>query len=527
MPAAWNNMIGSVDYLDLFAPGAEWSTASSRIQVFKMYPEMLSTIFPGNFSDATLQQIFSYLDGHRIALAVEFPPLTPSATCGMGVEGFAGETALPIATRIQRLGGNLQYLAFDEPFFHGSALYTGPNGCQWTTQQIAANALQSVAQVKTVFPNVIVGDIEPVPAGSDWLSEYTAGMDAWRAAAGAPFAFFHCDIDWQDDWGPSVESLREALQQRGIPFGMIYNGSTADLSDTQWMSDAENHYAEWEAQGGTIPSHVIFQSWNAYPRHVLPESDPTALTYLIDSYFRERTKLSLKISSSQASGRLTGSQGEPIASAPITLTAQATTGPGAVANYVLSGTAPPETVEAVIQICVNECGDVGATDINVYSFQYTGPVGQTTLTFANGLAGWGVDGKGTQRYLPIDPEFAIVRELEFQNGERFLELLDVAGNGRVVPREEFALIAVETHGGSALRPRQLNRELTVQTIPEVQPLCALALVARVAQKENPLLLDVACGGNLRRSQCQRVNRVYFGGGRMSAIETNQSDHHAE
>ncbi len=395
MPAAWNNMIGSVDYLDLFAPGAEWSTASSRIQVFKMYPEMLSTIFPGNFSDATLQQIFSYLDGHRIALAVEFPPLTPSATCGMGVEGFAGETALPIATRIQRLGGNLQYLAFDEPFFHGSALYTGPNGCQWTTQQIAANALQSVAQVKTVFPNVIVGDIEPVPAGSDWLSEYTAGMDAWRAAAGAPFAFFHCDIDWQDDWGPSVESLREALQQRGIPFGMIYNGSTADLSDTQWMSDAENHYAEWEAQGGTIPSHVIFQSWNAYPRHVLPESDPTALTYLIDSYFRERTKLSLKISSSQASGRLTGSQGEPIASAPITLTAQATTGPGAVANYVLSGTAPPETVEAVIQICVNECGDVGATDINVYSFQYTGPVGQTTLTFANGLAGWGVDGKGT------------------------------------------------------------------------------------------------------------------------------------
>jgi hypothetical protein len=47
--------IGSVDYLDLFAPGAEWTGASSRIQVFKMYTQMLSTSFPGSFSDAALQ----------------------------------------------------------------------------------------------------------------------------------------------------------------------------------------------------------------------------------------------------------------------------------------------------------------------------------------------------------------------------------------------------------------------------------------------------------------------------------------
>ncbi len=388
-------MIGSVDYLDLFEPGAAWTTASSRIQVFKLYPEMLSPIFPGSFSDSTLQQIFSWLNSHHIALAVEFPPLTPTASCGMGVEGFGAELALPEATRIQQLGGNLQYLAFDEPFYHGSTLYTGANGCNWTPQQIAANALLSVAQVRTVFPNVIVGDIEPVPAGLDWLSQYTAGIDAWKAAAGTPFAFFHFDINWQVDWKPNVESMRQALQQRGIPFGMIYNGWGTDLSDAQWMADAENHYAEWEAQGGTIPSHAIFQSWYAYPDHALPETDPTALTYLIDSYFRPRTKLSLNLSSSQAAGSLVDSQGGPIASAPITLTAQANTGPGTVANYVLSGTVPPSITQAVIQICVNQCGDVGTTDINVYSFQYAGSGGSTSLGFANGLNGWGVDGNGT------------------------------------------------------------------------------------------------------------------------------------
>ena len=395
IPAAWNNMIGSVDYLDLFTPGAEWTTASSRIQIFKMYTQMISSNFPGSFSDATLQQIFSYLNSHNIALGLEFPPLTPTAACGMGVEGFAGEFGFAVATRIQQLGGNLQYIAMDEPFYHGGVLNTGPNSCQWTPQQIAANAVQNIAQIRTVFPNVIVGDIEPVPGGTNWLSQYTAGIDAWRAAAGAPLAFFHFDVNWGISWKPALESIIQALQQRGIPFGIIYNGWTTDLSNAQWMSDAENHYAEWEAQGGTIPSHVIFQSWYPYPDHVLPESDPTALTYLIDSYFRQRTGLSLNISSSQAAGSLVGIQGGPVASAPITLTAQATTGSGTVTNFVLSGTVPPAITQAVIQICVNQCGDVGTTDINVYSFQYAGSGGQTNLNFANGLAGWGVEPTGT------------------------------------------------------------------------------------------------------------------------------------
>ncbi len=435
-PAAWNNMIGSVDYLDLFAPGAPWTKASSRIQVFKMYTQMLSPTFAGSFSDATLQHIFAYLDSQHIALAVEFPPLTPTAACGMGVEGFAGELALPVATRIQRLGGTLQYVAFDEPFFHGSILYTGPGACQWTTQQIAANALQSVVQIKTVFPDVIVGDIEPVPAGSNWLNVYTEGMDDWRAVAGTPFAFFHFDVNWGDDWKPSVESLREALQQRGIPFGMIYNGWATDLSNAQWMSDAENHYAEWEAQGGTIPSHVIFQSWYPYPDHVLPENDPTALTYLIDSYFRERTRLSLNSWSSEASGRLVDSQGEPIASAPIRLTAQATTGPGTVANTVLSGTVPPSTTKAVIQICVNQCGDVGTTDINVYAFQYTSSGSQTDLSFANGLNGWGVEPNGTAVVEPASgPDGPSIRIKATATQQTFVNSIPI----NVVPGSSYNL----------------------------------------------------------------------------------------
>jgi hypothetical protein len=466
IPAAWNNGIGSVDYLELFAPGADWTNASSRIQVFKMYTQMVSPTFPGSFSDDTLRAIFSYLNSHHIALAVEFPPLTPTAACGMGVEGFAGELALPVASRIRELGGNLGYVAFDEPFFHGSTLYSGPNACGWTPQQIALNALQSAVEIRSVFPNVIIGDIEPVPAGGDWLSQYTAGIDAWRALAGAPFAFFHFDVNWQVDWKPRVESLREQLAGRGIPFGIIYNGWTTDLSDAQWMQDAKNHYAEWEAQGGTIPQHVIFQSWYAYPRHVLPESDPTALTYLIDSYFRERTKLSLNIFSSEAVGRLLDSRERPIAYQPITLTAQAATGRGTVANYLLSGVVPPGITQAVIQTCVNLCGDVGTTDINVYAFQYTGSGGQINLNFANGLAGWGVDGNGTAVVQPSSgangPSMQISATATQQTFVNSIPLTVVAGDSfswivraRVSPSSagsgQFALVFLGANGAEVSR----------------------------------------------------------------------------
>ena len=393
IPAAWNNG-GSSDYLDLFAPGAPWTTASAHVQIFKMYTQMLVPAVPGSFSADTLQQIFAYLKSHNIALALEFGPLTPSAQCGAGVEGFAGEVALPVATRIQQLGGNLQYIGMDEPFYFGS-LFSGANACNWTAQQVAANAVQNIAQIKSVFPNVIVGDIEPVPATADWLNQYAGWMDAWRAAAGAPLPFFHFDVNWSVDWRVSVESLRKALVKRGIPFGIIYNGWISDSTDAQWIDDAENHYVQWEAQGGAIPNHVIFQSWYPYPTHALPESDPAALTHLIDSYFRQRTTLSMSAASASASGKLLDSQGGAIASAPIVVTAQATSGPGNVSTYVLSGTVPAGITTGVIQTCVNQCGDVGATDINVFSFQYADAGGQTSLNFANGLNGWGVEGNGT------------------------------------------------------------------------------------------------------------------------------------
>jgi len=401
-PATWWGPRGAVDYIDLFSLNAPWTAAASHVQIFKMYTQMIVASVPGSFSDADLSQIFSFLNAHHIALAVEWGPLSGStAGCGQLVEGFEGGGALPLATRIRQLGGNLQYIAMDEPFSHAS-LYSGPNACQWTPQQIAANALQNIAQIKTVFPNVIVGDIDVVPDTIDspnWLNQYTAWLDAWRAAAGSPLAFFHFDVNWTVDWRSSVESLCQAVVQRGIPFGMIYNGLPADSTDADWVNDAESHYVGYETQGGTPPDHVIFQSWDYYPKHVLPESDPTTFTHLIDTYFRQRTSLSMNTTTNLVTGHLVSNQ-QPIPSASIGVTVRPTSGPGVVSNYVLSGAVPPSITTALIKICVNHCGDVGTNDMNVYSFQYADSGGQTNLDFSKGLTGWGVEGNGTALVQP-------------------------------------------------------------------------------------------------------------------------------
>ena len=211
---------GMVDYMDLFTPTAPWSNAASHVQIFKIYSGLFTQSLPGSPTDAQWQQVFADLARRNIAVAFEWGPLSVT-TCGADVEGFETTDPLVTAQKIKRLGGNLQYIAMDEPEYYAN-IYKGKNACLWTPAQIAANALKTIARIRTVFPDVRVGDIEPVPPpdAPDWLERYTAFFDAWKAA-GPPLAFFHCDINWDvfPNWISDVESLRKVLVSRGIPFG--------------------------------------------------------------------------------------------------------------------------------------------------------------------------------------------------------------------------------------------------------------------------------------------------------------------
>ncbi len=379
-------VFGSTDYLSLFSPAAPWQQAASHVQVFKFYGL-------DNFSDSALTNMIADLKSRNIALALEWPVLS-STTCGNGIEGFGGNI-LPTLQRIHALGGTLSYLAMQQPFEWGS-LYTGPNSCQWSAQQVAANALVTVNQAKSVFPNLLVGDITAVPSfdnfTSAWVPQYAGWFDTWRTLTGTPLAFFHVDVNWTvPNWQAAVAAIRPAAEQRGIPFGIVYNGFLTDETDPAWMAAAENHFVDFEVTSGYAPpEQVNFQSWNPNPTHVLPETNSTAFTYLIDRYFRARTNLTLSNNGTQLSGNLS-SGGSGVPSASIQLTSQPVSGAGTIATYTISGLVPNEATSAYLGARVNsECYACnGASDVTIYSFQYKDTQNSTgTLDFSNGLSGW-------------------------------------------------------------------------------------------------------------------------------------------
>ncbi len=381
---------GSTDYLSLFSPSAPWQQAASRVQVFKLYADGVEAT-----SDADLTNLMADLERRNIALAIEWPVLSPS-TCGNGIEGF-GASILPVAQRIQALGGTLIYLAMQQPFQWGS-LYKGANSCQWTAQQVAMNALVQINQAKTVFPNLLVGDIMAVPpfqdASPDWATQYGTWFDTWRSLAGVPLAFFHVDVDWTvPNWQAAVAAVRPVAAQRGIPFGMVYNGFLTDETDAAWMTAAENHFVDYEIRGGiAAPDQVNFQSWNPHPTHVLPETDPTAFTYLIDRYFRTRTQITLTNNGVQLSGTLRAGTAA-VAGANIQLTSQPVAGSGAIATYTITGAVPTQARTAIVGARINsECYSCnGPSDLTIYNFQYSESSASvpSNWDFTNGINGWG------------------------------------------------------------------------------------------------------------------------------------------
>jgi hypothetical protein len=391
-----DGLFGSTDYLDLFSPTAPWQQAASHVQVFKLYSV-------DNFSDTDLSSIIANLNQRNIALALEWPVLS-SSTCGNGIEGF-GSSPVPTLQRIQTLGGVVSYLAMEQPFQWGS-LYTGANSCQWTVQQVAANALATVNQAKSVFPNLMVGDISAIPPfqnfTSSWIPQYATWFDTWRSLTGAPLAFFHLDVDWTvPNWQAAIAAVRPAVEQRGIPFGIVYNGFLTDVTDSAWMAAAESHFVDFEVTNGHAPpEEVDFQSWNPNPTHVLPETDPTAFTYLIDRYERTRTQLTLANNGSQLSGSLSAGA-EAVAGASILLTSQPLSGSGTITTYTITGPVPPSASTAIVGARINsECYACnGPADLTVYSFQYSdtqGGSGEWGFTHGTSI-GWS--------YGPVSPVF--------------------------------------------------------------------------------------------------------------------------
>ncbi|WP_426420229.1 hypothetical protein [Bradyrhizobium genosp. A] len=191
----------------------------------------------------------------------------------------------------------------DEPFWFGHS-YSGKNACRSSVQDLASRVAINVRIFTAAFPNVVVGDIEPFPAISRqprWQAEYAAWVAAFRAATGVGLDFLQLDFDW---WNPDLivgqaqfrqpndqaianlaRQVSDVARQNELKLGMIMNGGgpPGAHSDSDWVQQARAHIRVLEGSGVHF-DHALIETWDRYPSHTLPETDPNSLSSLIGIY---------------------------------------------------------------------------------------------------------------------------------------------------------------------------------------------------------------------------------------------------
>jgi hypothetical protein len=173
-------------------------------------------------TDDRLRQVFSFLREHQIKMAVQGVPLpaTGHSICGLGVEGYGAPNDMAeMAARIKALGGKISIVRMDEPLFYGH-VYEGTNGkagCHEAIPVLARQAASKMASIRAVFPDVLVGDVEPI--GISGSERWTTLIEAWTTeyalAAGRPLDFLHVDVLWtRDGWQDQLRVRLESQTER-------------------------------------------------------------------------------------------------------------------------------------------------------------------------------------------------------------------------------------------------------------------------------------------------------------------------
>jgi hypothetical protein len=453
------------DFMDLFDPKAAWSEAASQVKVFLTSTQFFSGVRAGgverNVPDQMLTRMFEDLKRRHIALAVEALMLSPGdGECGVGVEGYSAPgQMLAIAKRIKALGGTLSYVAMDGPLM-GGHFYSGPRACHSPVEAIAREVAEKVRQIRTVFPDVKVGDVEPVgvtePAG--WANSIIAWNQAYKAAVGEPLAFLHCDMQWRGPWQEQLRKLEAQLRADGTRIGVIYNGFGADKTDEEWVQHAEDHFNTLERNASLVPDVAIIQTWDRHPARFLPETQPGTLTYLVGRYLRAASALSLTRQGNVIAGQLIDAQGRPVADASIAITgvdAGARTQP---TMRSVAGTTPADVASAVIGIragnegaCVCN-GEAGAV-IGDIRYQEKGSGRRETVSLVD---------------LPIAGVTGMLRTLKLTPGQSFnpnLKQFPVTAGTPYTFEAGIAATASAEHAGYAAiifidaKGKELKREL--------------------------------------------------------------------
>ncbi|TDX02107.1 hypothetical protein [Dinghuibacter silviterrae] len=338
-----------VDGQNMLVEGAPWETVSAHTQIVKFAPGDIERV-----KDSVLKKTFADLERRHIALALESSFLIRGAHCAATTEAYGKPGALEgLLKKIQRDGGNLQYIAMDEPFTFGH-WYTGPNGtCHDSAAEIAGEITVTLKMARSIFPKVKVGDVEVVSASKPRLEELIRWIDTYRSVVGEPPAFFHADVEWSTLAMHNLVTLAAQLKQRKVPFGIIYNGDQNAATDQEWTQAAIDHFTQIETALGVHPDDAIFQTWEKLPSHMLPEDQPGAFMNIPYQYIHARSALTLTRQGNILTGRLTDAQGKSVSQAAVYIDAVDVGARMGLTDRALTGVVPAGAVTGVVGLRAN------------------------------------------------------------------------------------------------------------------------------------------------------------------------------
>ena len=273
------------DYMGLLSDPAAWRESASKVAAFKVSaqfilfgePEMIRTVFNG-------------MHARHIKMAVEIGTVVRLDPCGGG-EGYAPpEMADKIGAKLRDLGVTLDYMALDEPVWYAHEIKQGMTPlhqpfCAYPLNVVAQRAAISIKAMRKYFPGVQVGVIDVVSTSlvpaAQLARDYGEFASLLQEAIGARLAFFHADIAWDTNWQATLPLVKREMRQRGVPFGIIADGSPNLRTSQQWVNVALSRLRAIEADPATRPDQIVAQSWHNLPTMMLPETRPDTETHLL------------------------------------------------------------------------------------------------------------------------------------------------------------------------------------------------------------------------------------------------------
>jgi hypothetical protein len=277
--------VAMADYPQLFEPDAKWALAASRINVFSLDP-----FYVLRAPEAELRRVLSFLAAHHIALNVGLQAL-PAENCGHDVEGIVSTVKEPlsVAQRLRTLNAEVSSFSFDEPLEYGH-VYAHRDACRFSVKEVAQRLSQTVQGVRSIYPNAKFIDYEPPIdlSAAEWASTLKEWLEDYRAATGTPLDGMGMDIDFRKPWLPVTRESTQILHAQGVKAGLFLDAAGGpDVTDESWMAKARKNIVDVEL--AKLPlDFVIIATWMHHPTRALPETDPLALTSLVNWYFEHR-----------------------------------------------------------------------------------------------------------------------------------------------------------------------------------------------------------------------------------------------